>query len=244
MKILTSFTHKKRSLAGWVAGSMVATASLVSGNAMACPSQPYIGGMCAFAGNFAPRSWAFADGSLQSISQNTAMFALLGTNFGGDGRTTFGLPDLRGRAIVGTARRPGGATDYRVGDKAGAERVTLTVATIPTHSHSANTTVNLSIADTDVSISASLNAYANPGASPSPGANVLAENTGSNVYATAAPNVALNATSIESSANASVSATATTTLTNAGGQQSHENRAPHIAINWIIAVFGTFPSRS
>ena len=244
MKTLQGFNHKKSSLAGLMMGGVLASSLLLSGNAAACPSEPFIGGMCAFAGNFAPRNWAFADGSLRQISSNTAMFALLGTNFGGDGRTTFGLPDLRGRAIVGTGRRPGGAIDYRVGQKAGVERVTLVVANIPTHNHSASTAVNLNIQNNDVSVSASLNAYANVGTSTSPGGNVPAQNTASNVYSTAAPNVTLSSASIESSASASVSANATTTLGNAGGNQAHENRMPYLAVNWIIAEFGSFPSRN
>ena len=244
MKALKSFNHKKRSLASLLMGSLLASTLMLSSKAAACPSIPYIGGMCAFAGNFAPRGWSFADGSLRQISSNTAMFALLGTNFGGDGRTTFGLPDLRGRAIVGTGRRPGSAFDYRVGQKAGVERVALVVANIPTHNHSANTSVNLNIQNSDITSSANLNAHSTVGTTTSPGGNIPAQNTASNVYSTSAPNVTLSSASIESSATASVTATATTTLGNSGAGQPHENRMPYLVVNWIIAESGTFPSRN
>lgn len=87
-----------------------------------------------FAGNFAPRGWAFCDGQLLAVSQNDALFSLLGTIYGGDGRTTFGLPDMRGRIPVHAGHGPG-LTERRLGAKAGAEDVTLTVNQLPSHSH-------------------------------------------------------------------------------------------------------------
>lgn len=97
-------------------------------------SEPFIGQITMFGGNFAPRSWAFCDGQLLSISSNTALFSILGTTFGGDGRTTFGLPDLRGRVTI----HPGngaGLTSRRLGEKGGAETTTLNVSNLPPHSH-------------------------------------------------------------------------------------------------------------
>lgn len=90
-------------------------------------SMPYLGGIGLFAGNFAPRGWAFCSGQLLSISQNTALFSLLGTTYGGDGRVTFGLPDLRGRVVVGSQGNSAGPglTRRRLGERFGSERVTI-----------------------------------------------------------------------------------------------------------------------
>ncbi|MFN2319393.1 MAG: phage tail protein [Dermatophilaceae bacterium] len=99
-------------------------------------SDPYIGEIRLFAGNYAPAGWAFCDGSLQAISENDALFSLLGTTYGGDGSTTFALPDLRGRVPIHTGQGPG-LTSRSVGQVGGAEQVTLAPAQMPTHSHPA-----------------------------------------------------------------------------------------------------------
>jgi microcystin-dependent protein len=95
-------------------------------------SDAYIGEIRMFAGSFAPNGWAFCDGALQSIAQNSALFSLLGTTYGGDGRTTFALPDLRGRSLVG-AGQGSGLSAYQLGERGGVEQVTLTVAQLPPH---------------------------------------------------------------------------------------------------------------
>ncbi|MEN8115919.1 MAG: tail fiber protein [Bacteroidota bacterium] len=97
-------------------------------------SDPFVGEIRMFAGNFAPRGWALCDGQLLAISQNDALFSLLGTIYGGDGRTTFGLPDLRGRIPVHMGSGPGLST-RRLGSKGGAETHTLTVNQLPSHNH-------------------------------------------------------------------------------------------------------------
>lgn len=97
-------------------------------------SEPFVGEIRMFAGNFAPRGWAFCDGQLLAVSQNDALFSLLGTIYGGDGRTTFGLPDMRGRLPVHAGSGPG-LSPRRLGAKAGAENVTLTVNQLPSHNH-------------------------------------------------------------------------------------------------------------
>lgn len=97
-------------------------------------SEPFVGEIRMFAGNFAPRGWAFCDGQLLAVSQNDALFSLLGTIYGGDGRTTFGLPDLRGRLPVHAGTGPG-QPEVRLGAKFGAETVTLTVNQMPSHEH-------------------------------------------------------------------------------------------------------------
>lgn len=99
--------------------------------------EPYLATILLFAGNFAPRGWAFCNGQLLSIAQNTALFSLLGTTYGGDGRTNFALPDLRGRVPVHAGAGPM-LTERRLGENFGAEQVTLTIAQLPAHTH-ANT---------------------------------------------------------------------------------------------------------
>ncbi len=97
-------------------------------------SEPFVGEIRMFAGNFAPRGWAFCDGQLLAVTQNDALFSLLGTVYGGDGRTTFGLPDLRGRIPIHAGTGPG-LSQRRLGAKAGSEEVTLTVNQLPSHTH-------------------------------------------------------------------------------------------------------------
>lgn len=100
-------------------------------------SEPFVGEIRMFAGNFAPRGWAFCDGQLLAVSQNDALFSLLGTIYGGDGRTTFGLPDLRGRIPIHAGHGPG-LSERRLGSKGGAEKETLTVNQLPSHTHAAH----------------------------------------------------------------------------------------------------------
>ena len=97
-------------------------------------SDPFLGEIIIFAGNFAPRGFAFCEGQLLAISQHSALFSLLGTTYGGDGETTFALPDLRGRGPIHVGQGPG-LQDYRLGEKGGAETVTLTSPTMPAHRH-------------------------------------------------------------------------------------------------------------
>ena len=97
-------------------------------------SEPFLGEIRMFAGNFAPRGWALCDGQLLAVSQNDALFALFGTFYGGDGRITFGLPDLRGRIPIHAGTGPG-LTNRRLGAKAGQETVTVTTQQLPPHTH-------------------------------------------------------------------------------------------------------------
>ena len=102
-------------------------------------SEPFIAEIRIFAGNFAPRGWAFCDGQLLPISENTALFSLIGTTYGGDGRTTTALPNLQGRAPMHPGRGPG-LTARKLGEKVGVETVTLTEAQIPSHNHTLRAT--------------------------------------------------------------------------------------------------------
>ncbi len=135
--------------------------------------EPFLGMITPFGFNFAPRGWAKCEGQLLPISANSALFSLLGTTYGGDGRTTFGLPDLRGRAAIGFGNGPG-LSNYAIGQKGGAEHVTLNTTQIPSHNHSAN--VVAEEADNN-----------------KPSGNSLAA---SQIYRTQAPDAVLNAATI------------------------------------------------
>ncbi|AXG71544.1 phage tail collar domain protein [Kordia sp. SMS9] len=171
---------------------------------------PFLAQIVMFAGNFAPRGWAFCDGQLLPINANQALFSLLGTTYGGDGRTTFALPDLRGRTPNHAGRGPG-LSDIKLGQRGGLETVTLTLLNLPSHNHTGSIKVSNAAGDDDV-----------PGTNSSIGA--------SEIYVEGAPNTSL--------ANGSV------TLSNTGGQQPFNIRNPFLGINYIIALQGTFPSRS
>ncbi|MGD9101677.1 MAG: tail fiber protein [Anaerolineae bacterium] len=138
-------------------------------------SEPFVGEIRMFAGNFAPRGWAFCDGQLLAVSQNDALFSLFGTIYGGDGRTTFGLPDLRGRIPVHQGQGPG-LSNRRLGQKGGAERVTLNSNQLPAHSHP-------------------LMASSDAASATSPSGSMLGT-PGFNAYASAAPADAMNASAI------------------------------------------------
>ena len=139
-------------------------------------SEPFVGEIRMFAGNFAPRGWAFCDGQLLAVSQNDALFSLLGTIYGGDGRTTFGLPDMRGRIPIHAGSGPG-LSPRRLGAKAGAENVTLTVNQLPSHTHPMQATANFA-------------------SEAAPGGNVLAQSTVVNMYMEADPTTALSSSSL------------------------------------------------
>ena len=176
-------------------------------------SEPFIAEIRIFAGNFAPRGWAFCNGQLLPISQNTALFSLIGTTYGGDGRSTTALPNLEGRAPMHPGRGPG-LTYRRLGQRGGVETVTLSEAQMPTHSHSAN------------------------GINPSQFASA---NTGD--PSNAAPAGAAAGSAFQS-ANASPVTMSSNALPDAGGSQAHNNMQPYIAMNFIIALVGLYPSRS
>lgn len=106
-------------------------------------ASPFLAQIMIFGGNFAPRGWAYCAGQLISISQNTALFSLLGTMYGGNGQTTFGLPDLRGRVPVGEGQGPG-LSPYTIGEMAGTENTTLITSNMPAHTHPATATVKSS----------------------------------------------------------------------------------------------------
>ncbi|WP_026955535.1 phage tail protein [Algoriphagus vanfongensis] len=179
---------------------------------------PFIGQIELFGCNFAPRGWAMCQGQLLPISQNTALFSLLGTVYGGDGRTTFGLPDLRSRVVVGMGNGPG-LSNYTLGQKLGVENVTLTQAELPNHTHglsgvNGNGTSNIPTQN----VLAVNNATIERGAGPVEG----------NSFANSSANVSMNQFSIGQ----------------AGGSLPHNNMQPSLSLNYCIALVGIFPSRN
>ncbi len=177
-----------------------------------------IGEVRIFAGNFAPRAWAFCEGQLLPISQNTALFSIIGTIYGGDGRTTFALPDLRGRTAIGPGNGPG-LSSYREGQKGGVETVTLNLTQIPSHNHLASGTVK------------PMAKNGQPDES-NPGGQFPSSLTNSTEGYAETPNTMMGESPVTISVN------------NNGGGQSHENRQPWLAIYYIICLQGVFPSRS
>ncbi len=164
-------------------------------------AQPYVGEIRMFAGNFAPAGWMFCEGQLLPISENETLFQLIGTTYGGDGQSTFALPDLRGRIPIHQGN------GLILAETGGAEEITLTGSQIPAHSHP-------------------FLASTGPSNSNTPQTNVTAEQTTINLY-------------IEQSPNANLAATAMSAV---GGSQPHTNFQPYLCVNFIISLFGIFPS--
>jgi microcystin-dependent protein len=174
-------------------------------------SEPFIAEIRIFAGNFAPRGWALCNGQLLPISQNTALFSVIGTTYGGDGRTTTALPNLQGRAPMHPGSGPG-LTSRRLGEKSGSEVEAVSATQLPSHSHTVTAAPD----------SADLNA-------PSPDRS-LARSSGGSAY--------------QQNSTASLVSLAPQALPNAGGNQVHNNMQPFLTLNFVIALIGTYPSRS
>lgn len=166
-------------------------------------AQPYVGEVRMFAGNFAPAGWMFCAGQLMPISENETLFQLIGTTYGGDGQSTFALPDLRGRLPLHQGN------GFILAETGGVEEVTLTVSQIPAHAHPF--------------LAANVN-----GDQISPGGNVPANSFNITPYINEQPN-----------GNMSVSA-----ISPVGGSQPHTNFQPYLCINFIISLFGIFPSQT
>jgi microcystin-dependent protein len=164
-------------------------------------AQPYVGEIRMFAGNFAPAGWMFCEGQLLPISENETLFQLIGTTYGGDGQSTFALPDLRGRIPIHQGN------GFILAETGGAEEITLTVNQIPSHSHP-------------------LLASSAGGQQSSPGSLLLASVTGADIYSGDTPLVNLSPLAIAP----------------VGGSQPHTNFQPYLCVDFIISLFGIFPS--
>jgi microcystin-dependent protein len=180
-------------------------------------SEPFLGQISTFGFNFAPSGWAQCNGQLMSISSNAALFSLLGTTYGGNGTSTFGLPDLRGRVMVGQGQGPG-LSNYVMGETTGTENVTLLVTQMPAHNH----TVGVSNAagtssDPTNQLPAQINTTTGKGPPTIAGMS----------YTTPATGTMLN-----------------TAVSLVGGSQPHNNLQPLLVVNCCIALTGIFPSRN
>jgi len=164
-------------------------------------AQPYVGEIRMFAGNFAPAGWMFCEGQLLPISENETLFQLIGTTYGGDGQSTFALPDLRGRIPIHQGN------GFILAETGGAEEITLTVNQIPAHSHP-------------------LLASTEPTNTLNPGSNLLGTPATATPFFANPPNVNF----------------APQAVSPVGGSQPHTNFQPYLCIDFIISLFGIFPS--
>ncbi|MBU2987018.1 tail fiber protein [Saccharophagus degradans] len=196
---------------------------------------PIIGQIQAFGFHFAPRNWSYCSGQAIAISQNTALFSLLGTTYGGDGRSTFMLPNLNGRTAVGMGQAAGTSVHWNIGKWLGADTHTLTIAEMPSHSHPAEFTL------TDSSLTASVEPASE--STPSAGAYLAQTVAGPSpadqpekIYTSdlGASPVGLGGLTVEG----------TVAIGNAGQSMPFNIVQPSLAINYSIALFGMFPSRS
>ncbi len=165
-------------------------------------SSPFIGEIRMFGGNFAPQGWAFCNGALMAIDQNDALFQLIGTTYGGDGQTTFGLPDLQSRIPVHVG--PG----FVLAQASGVETVTLITNQIPNHNHAPE-------------------ASSSAGTQSSPANGLWAQST-LGQFSSATPTLPM----------------APAALGQAGGSQPHDNMMPFLVVNFILSLFGVFPSQT
>ncbi|WGD35551.1 tail fiber protein [Olleya sp. YS] len=186
--------------------------------------EPFIAQIMLFGGNFAPRGWAFCHGQLLPISQNTALFSLIGTTYGGDGRTTFGLPDLRGRVPLSVGQGPG-LSNITWGERGGAEQHTITINEMPTHAHDGSSLTGVS----------TMTCSEDDGTTEEPAGNVLATAASGTPYVSGAANETLGSTG---------TVTVSGNTGNQGGNQPMNLRTPYVGINYVIALQGIFPSRS
>jgi microcystin-dependent protein len=178
-------------------------------------SEPFIGEIIMFAGNFAPRGWALCQGQILSIAQNTALFSILGTTYGGNGQTTFALPDLRGRVPLGQGQGPG-LSPYVLGQLAGTENTTLLQSQMPAHNHL------ITANEGNGTAQAPANGFLSAPVVPTQGNAAVSAYRNSSDGTTLAP----------------------TSLSISGGNQPFSNLQPYLCINFIIALEGIFPSRN
>ncbi|NDW03113.1 phage tail protein [Jiella pacifica] len=177
----------------------------------------YIGQMMLTAASYCPRGTIEVDGQTLPIPQNTAIFSLVGTIYGGNGTSNFDLPDLRGRTPIQLGQGPG-LPDYDQGEESGSVSTTLTTQNLPAHTHAATAT---------------LNASGQAATSATPTGNSLAAATGGNIYRSrGTPDQALNSASVAVS------------VASAGGGLAFDNRTPFLTLRWCIVLEGLYPPRN
>ena len=178
--------------------------------------EAFIGSIILFSGNFAPRNWAFCQGQILPINQNQALFAIVGATYGGNGTTTFALPDLRGRAAIGTGTAPG-LLPIQLGQSGGQANVTLMSTQIPLHTHTLQ----------GVNAPATTSTPQNGLLATWNGTTDAGDNVTGHSFATSGIPVPLAPTSIGQT----------------GGSQHHNNMQPYLGLNYIICLFGIYPSQ-
>ena len=178
--------------------------------------EPFIGQIMMFAGNFAPRGWAFCDGQLLPVRNYAALFSIIGITYGGDGRTSFALPDLRGRVPI-HAGQGAKLTIKRLGEKSGDEKVTLSVNEMPKHLHKGTGSVSVSNQEADDS---------------NPTGKVLSIPTNGVKAYSDSPSASMKEGCVQMN------------IENTGGSMPHSNMQPYQVVNFIIALEGIYPSRS
>lgn len=191
-------------------------------------SEPFLGEIRMVGFNFAPRGWALCQGQLMSIAQNSALFSLLGTTYGGNGQTTFALPDLRGRSPVGMGQGPG-LSPITQGELSGTENVTLTSAQMPMHTHATAATASFAVAGTP----------SNANATPSTTNNILGAS-----QAGGPPSAAIWSDALNNPVTLGNTETVNVTVQPAGESAPFSIRDPYIGTNFVIALEGIFPSRN
>jgi len=201
-------------------------------------AEPLVGQIMLFGGNYAPRGWAFCDGQLLSISEYPTLYSVIGTYYGGDGTTTFGLPDLRGRAAIGAGYGPG-LSPYQVGQMGGSEYTLLTHANLPSHSHAAaisgTATATGAIRTSDTATQASPD-----GAYPAP---LTASFGGEHVEAKGYGTVPSGNTMASDDLNVDLSSVSVATGNTGGGEPVYHLQ-PYTATRYIIALDGVYPARN
>ena len=202
-------------------------------------SEPFIGQIMLVPYNFAPRGWAFCNGQLLPIAQNTALFSLLGTTYGGNGQTTFALPDLRGRVPISSGQGPG-LGNYDLGQVGGSESVTLTTSQMPAHTHQLPAHTHQAQAHTH-----QVTALTDSASTGIPTNNLPASaSRGTNYYAPPSANTTTMAPTMIQSGGALDTASAQPVIQAAGSSQPFDNSMPFLTLNYCIALEGIFPSRS
>jgi microcystin-dependent protein len=182
---------------------------------------PHVGEIRIFAGNFAPAGWMMCDGRILPISENETLFQLIGTTYGGDGESTFALPDLQSRVPIHAGTGPDGTT-YTLGETGGVESVTLTAQQMPVHNHFGRGKISIPVRGD------------NPGHLSNPANAGIAVSPGKKFFSKTESSTGMMAPLDMPGAMTGV----------AGGSQPHENMQPYLAVNYIISLFGVFPSQT
>lgn len=189
--------------------------------------EPFIGTIQPFGFNFAPKSWATCSGQLLPISQNAALFSLLGTAYGGNGQSTFALPDLRGRLPMSMGNGPG-LTPRVIGEASGVEQVTATINNLPAHTHAATATLGVQVAGT----------ASNPVTTPSATNNILGAS------GTGPASAAIWSDALTNPVNMGGINGSSVTVSSTGGSLPMDVMNPYLVLNFCIALYGVFPSRN